>query len=131
MTRNEDSLSLAERVEISNSVNPAMFISIHVNALVTNPKMEGLQSYYYSSAGYKLASHLHKQLLKDVKMSDQRVRKASFWVCKYTKAPSTLLELGFMTSKDERKKLITDDYQDKLAKSVARGIVSYLEKNSR
>ncbi len=128
MTRTEDRfVSLAERVEVSNAIGPKIFVSVHVNALITNPAMEGLQTYYYSQNGYKLGSVLHKHLLKEVKMPDQRIRKARFWVTKYTKAPSVLLELGFMTNVNERKKLVRDSYQSELAKSVARGIIDYLE----
>jgi N-acetylmuramoyl-L-alanine amidase len=130
MTRTEDRyISLAERVEISNTIEPAVFVSIHANALATNPNMDGLQTYYYSPAGYKLASAIHKQLIRDIGMPDRRVRKAAFWVCKYTKAPSILLELGFMTNDSERKKLLTDSYQTELAKSIARGLIDYLEKS--
>lgn len=129
MTRTEDRyISLAERVEISNTIQPAIFASIHINALATNPNMDGLQTYYYSGTGYNLASVVHKQLVKDIGMPDRRVRKAAFWVCKYTQAPSILLELGFMTNEPERKKLLTDAYQTELAKSIARGLIEYLEK---
>lgn len=129
MTRSEDRfISLAERVEISKSIAPNLFVSVHVNALATNPDMNGLQTYYYSSNGYQVAKVMHKELLDKVAMPNRNIRKAAFWVCKYTRAPSVLLELGFMTNKLERKKLISDSYQDKLAKAVASGIIKYLNK---
>ncbi len=128
LVRNDDRfVSLAERVEVSNSIDPKLFVSIHVNALATNPNMEGLQTYYYSPSGLELGNVIHKQLLKDVGMPDQRVRKAGFWVIKHAEAPSVLLELGFMTNVEERKKLTRDSYQNDLAKAVARGIINYLE----
>lgn len=129
MTRSDDRfISLAERVEISNSIRPAMFVSVHVNALATNPKMDGLQTYYYSSNGLKIAQVTHNQLLQDVGMVNRNIRRARFWVTKYTAAPSILAELGFMTNSTERKKLASSSYQDKLAKSLAKGIIKYLEK---
>ena len=128
MTRNEDRfVSLAERVELSNTIEPKIFVSMHANALVTNPDMQGLQTYYHSDGGLKLGEYVHKRLVKDVGMPDQRVRHANFWVCKYTKAPSILLELGFMTSVEERNKLTRDSYQAELAKAISRGIIEYLE----
>lgn len=130
MTRTEDRfVSLAERVEISNTINPKIFVSVHSNAIISNPKMSGLQTYYYSSNGYKLAGVIHKELLGDIKMDDGKIRKANFYVCKHTKAPSILVEMGFMTNKKELKKLASDDYQDELAKSITRGIIAYLEKH--
>lgn len=128
MTRTEDRfISLAERVEVSNAIGPEIFVSIHANALVTNPDMSGLQTYYYSNNGYKLAGFTHKQMLSDVGMKDSKIRKANFWVCKYTQAPSILIETGFMTNKDERKNLVRDSYQNDLAKAIAKGIIAYLE----
>jgi N-acetylmuramoyl-L-alanine amidase len=128
MTRNEDRfMSLSERVELSNTIEPKIFVSMHANALVTNPNMQGLQTYYHSDGGLKLAEYVHKRLVKDVGMPDQKIRKANFWVCKYTKAPSILLELGFMTNVEERNKLTRDSYQAELAKSISRGIIEYLE----
>ena len=130
MTRTEDRfISLAERVEISNAIRPKIFVSVHSNAIVSNPNMSGLQTYYYSSNGYKLATFTHKKMLEDVKMDDGRIRKANFYVCKHTNAPSVLIEMGFMTNKKELKKLIKDEYQDELAKAISRGIIDYLEKN--
>ncbi|MDD9899189.1 MAG: N-acetylmuramoyl-L-alanine amidase [Candidatus Melainabacteria bacterium] len=129
MVRTEDRfISLAERVEVTNAVDPKIFVSIHVNALITNPEMQGLQTYYYSSTGKRLGAVIHKQLLGDIGMPDGRIRHANFWVTKYTKAPSVLLELGFMTNAQERKKLVKDSYQDELAKSVAKGVVKYLDR---
>lgn len=128
MTRNEDRfMSLAERVELSNTIEPKIFVSMHANALVTNPNMQGLQTYYHSDGGFKLAEYIHKRLVKDVGMPDQKIRKANFWVCKYTKAPSILLELGFMTNVEERNKLTRDSYQAELAKAISKGIIEYLE----
>jgi N-acetylmuramoyl-L-alanine amidase len=132
LTRTEDRfISLAERVEVSNAINPEIFVSIHANALATNTNMSGLQTYYYSDAGYKLATYTHKQMLKDVGMNDGKIRKANFWVCKFTRAPSILIETGFMTNVEERKKLAKDSYQNDLAKSIAKGIVEYLEANKK
>ncbi len=128
MTRDDDRfVSLAERVEISNSTKADAFVSVHANALVSNPNMEGLQTYYFSGDDLKLAQFLHRNLLEGVGMPDQRIRKANFWVCKYTDSPSVLLELGFMTNSKERDRLAQDGYQNKIAKAVTEGLVKYFE----
>lgn len=131
MTRTEDRfISLAERVEIANNIDPDIFVSLHSNAVVTNPKMQGLQTYYYSGSSLKLAQSTHAQLIDDVKMPDGRIRKAGFWVCKYSKSPSILIEMGFMTNSEERDKLVNDHYQNDLAKAISKGIIKYLEENT-
>ena len=128
MTRDDDRfVSLAERVEISNSTRADAFVSVHANALISNPNMEGLQTYYFNNEDLKLGQFLHKSLLEGVGMPDQRIRKANFWVCKYTDSPSVLLELGFMTNSKERDRLAQDGYQNKIAKAVTEGLVKYFE----
>ncbi|MCE2928720.1 MAG: N-acetylmuramoyl-L-alanine amidase [Candidatus Caenarcaniphilales bacterium] len=131
MTRAEDRfISLAERVEISNNIDPDIFVSLHSNAVVSNPKMAGLQTYFFSDGGYKLAQFTHKQMVDDVGMPDGKIRKANFWVCKYSKSPAVLIEMGFMTNSEEREKLASDRYQADLAKAITKGIIKYLEENS-
>ncbi len=128
MTRSEDRfVALAERVEVSNTIEPDAFVSVHANALPTNPRMEGLQTYYFHGKSKALASAVHQQLLDDVKMPDQRIRTAGFWVVKHTKEPSILIETGFMTCPKERRRLVDDNYQTDIAKAIARGLVKYLE----
>lgn len=128
MTRDDDRfVSLSERVDISNATKTDAFVSLHANALVSNPNMEGLQTYYYSNSGHNLAQFMHKALLDEVGMPDQRIRKANFWVCKYTNSPSVLLELGFMTNSKERDKLTQESYQNKIAKAVSEGLMNYFK----
>ena len=40
--------------------------------------------------------------------------------------PACLIETGFLSNADEREKLITREYQEKIAEGIARGIHQYL-----
>ena len=53
------------------------------------------------------------------------VKSAPFYVLKYTRMPSILLEAGFITNKVEGKQLANSAYQKKLAIAVYEGIKQY------
>jgi len=54
------------------------------------------------------------------------VEQAAFAVLKSPDIPSVLVETAFISNPDEERKLITAAYQEKLARSIERGIVRFL-----
>ena len=56
-----------------------------------------------------------------------RVEQAGFAVLKSPDIPSILVETGYITNPDEERLLRTPEYQQRLADSIYRGVVSYLE----
>jgi N-acetylmuramoyl-L-alanine amidase len=57
------------------------------------------------------------------------VEQAAFAVLKAPDIPSMLVETAFISNPDEEKRLLDDDYQDKLAEAMLRGIKRYFAKN--
>lgn len=57
------------------------------------------------------------------------VEQASFAVLKAPDIPSILVETAFISNPEEEKRLNDDDYQDKLAEAILRGIRQYFAKN--
>lgn len=58
---------------------------------------------------------------------DKRVKTALFYVLVGSKAPSILVECGFVTNPKEEKRLNSAAYQQELASAMASGIKRYLE----
>ncbi len=63
------------------------------------------------------------------KLHKASVEQASFAVLKAPDIPSVLVEAAFISNPDEEAKLNSDDYQDKLADALMRGIEGYFSKN--
>jgi N-acetylmuramoyl-L-alanine amidase len=42
--------------------------------------------------------------------------------------PVALAEIGFITNEDERKKMLSDDYQQKCADAICQSMEEYLQK---
>jgi len=128
LTRDDNSfLSLAERVEITNSIRPDVFISIHANALVTSRGIRGVETYYFTTQSQRLAYFIHKSILNHLNIPDHYIRKAKFYVIRHTSSPSVLAELGFLTNHYDRQLLTNSTTQDKYAKALAEAILKFLD----
>ena len=52
----------------------------------------------------------------------------TYYLLKKTEIPTVIVECGFLSNYAEAQKLITDEYQQKVAEAVAEGILQYIEK---
>ncbi len=52
-------------------------------------------------------------------------RSCRFFVVRNTLVPAVLVEVGFLTNRQEERKLNTTFYRQKLADAIARSIVTY------
>lgn len=66
------------------------------------------------------------ELRKSIAMSREPQRSAAFRVLKQPKAPSVLIELGYMSNPQDQALMTTAEWQKKVAASIARAIEAYL-----
>jgi len=122
-------LPLKSRVKIANDAKVDIFISIHANAYGMGGwnTVTGIETYYSTGSriGPRLAKTVHKELIDATGMVDRKVKNARFYVIKNTDAPAILTESGFMTNKEDAKKLLDDGYREKIALAHAVGICKY------
>jgi N-acetylmuramoyl-L-alanine amidase len=75
------------------------------------------------------AAEVVLDLLADEKLALARgVKQAGFAVLKSYQVPSVLVELGFLSSAQDREKLKTPAHRQALAEALARGVARYFEK---
>ncbi len=134
-TRIEDS-SLSEskrqdlksRAEIANNSKADIFVSIHQNSFPKS-SVKGAQVFYYkgSEEGKKLAGFIQSRLKEVVDIDNSRIAKAndSYYVLKQIKIPSVIVECGFLSNGIEHNKLMSSEYQEKLAWAIYMGILDY------
>ena len=80
--------------------------------------------------GYEVANKIQTELSKVTKMHQDEPREQNLAVLKSIDIPSVLVEVGFMTNKQEAKKLQTNSFQKKLAKAISKGIYNYFNENT-
>lgn len=129
LTRNTDYfVSLQGRVDMAERANAGLFVSIHANSVgLSRPDVSGLEVYYYSS-GLGLAQNVRSSILNTVNVRDRGVRKASFYVLRKSSMPSILVEVGYVTGRDDAAKLASPQYRDEMAQGIANGILNHIRR---
>ena len=72
-----------------------------------------------------LAYKFQNNLVLETKATDRGVKSANFFVLRGAYMPSVLVEMGFISNRDEGKKLNTESYQNNLVESMFYGIKSF------
>lgn len=97
---------------------------------------EQLLIYELSNSGYMadsqlLAEMLDEQFKKRVNRKSRGVKQAGFMVLYYASMPSILVELGFISNKNEEKFLRSEYGQSLMASAIFRAVRDYKEKTER
>ncbi len=132
LTRNSDRfLSLQQRVKFANNRRADLFVSIHANSF-NNSESNGVETYYHQHDNNQnrfLAEKIQDKLGRGLKLHDRGIKESNFYVIKYTKMPSALIEVAFLSNHREEKMLRSKDFQHQAAALIADGILDYLEEN--
>lgn len=120
---------LANRSKMKKDTSCSMFVSIHLN-MFPESKYRGAQVWYSKNEKSKqLAGIMQKNLINDLDKSNTRCEKPALNLYKILRdndtMPSVIVECGFLSNYDERQKLISDDYQNKIASSLLKSVDEY------
>ena len=131
LTRTDDSLvNLYERTRIAAAHNADLFVSIHVDEFSQYDR--GLRGdCVLPPRGQTRAARLRSRS-SDMSARSACLRaaaryptacstRAAWRCCASATMPATLVECGFLTNPNDRKALVTDEYQVKIAKAIASG----------
>ncbi len=130
MTRDSDiEVDLAPRVQTAERVNASIFVSIHANAIsMSRPDVNGLETFYASDSGRRLADTVHGTVLRAMGMRDRRVKAARFYVIRRTSMPAILIETGFVTGAEDAPNLANPAWRERMAQAIAEGILLHLQR---
>ncbi|TFV12516.1 N-acetylmuramoyl-L-alanine amidase [Bacillus stratosphericus] len=131
MSRTSDTFdSLQTRVNKGAQASADIFISIHANAN-DNSGANGTETYYdttYAATNsIKLAQQVQPRMVSALGTKDREVKTAGFYVIKYSRMPSILLETGFVTSPIDASILKSTTAKDRLASGIATGVSNYFD----
>lgn len=73
----------------------------------------------------KIASYMIDEFVHYAKRPSRGVKQAGFWVLYHASMPAVLVELGFISNKNEEAYLITNQAQNELAEAMYKGVKSY------
>lgn len=126
LTRNNDTfLELKERVKIANDLKADVFVSIHANSSGSSVAT-GSETYYQKDSSKSFANIMHKYLVKATGLKDRGVRYGNFHVIRESKMAAVLLEVGYLSNKNDESALFTETLQNNVAEGIVKGIKEYL-----
>lgn len=116
------------RVKIGNESQADIFVSIHLNK-IPQQQYWGWQCFYQSGneQSIKLAKSLQSNLNEAIQEDNKRVamKLDTVYIMKHVEIPISIVECGFLSNPEEEKKLLEDEYQNKLAWGIYNGIIDY------
>ncbi|RRJ66249.1 AMIN domain-containing protein [Paenibacillus oralis] len=127
MTRDSDvTLSLQDRVKIANDIGADVFVSIHGNSIDPPANPSGSETYYTREESIPLANVMHSHLVQATGLADRKVRYSSLHVTRETTMPAVLLEVGYLSNKNDESLMYTEELQQRVAEGIVAGIKEYL-----
>ncbi len=119
---------MQKRREIVEKTAPAVVLSIHQNAYPRSTR-RGAQLFFRkdSAQGALLADNIQRELNampECVKKSEALA--GDYYMLNCTEFTSVICECGFLSSPEDEKLLSSEEYQQKIAYAVYKGVISYL-----
>lgn len=124
-TRTADKyVALGERCRIANNNACDLFVSVHINSAV-NTQAGGIETLCYTKNN--LAYYIQNELIAELKLSDRGVKeRKDLYVLNSTDMQAVLVELGFISNKNEAELLKDNTFLERAAVCIAKGICKYI-----
>ena len=135
-TTNNGKYSCVDRAKVANSSNAALFLRVHANAAPKTPSQNGAMTICITRNNefvpemYKRSRQLSDLILREyinaVDCYNEGVWERDDMIANnWSKVPTTLIELGYMTNAREDQLMQTPVYQEKMVSGLLNGIDSY------
>jgi N-acetylmuramoyl-L-alanine amidase len=127
MTREIDtSLSMLERIQFLRNKNPDMLISIHLNSSDVD-SVQGVST-YYRYIGFRTLSVAILNKMKELGLKEYgNVGNFNFGLSGPTDYPNCLVEVAFLSNKEDEKKILDPSFHKIVAKKIVEGIEEFLK----
>lgn len=123
--KNKKRADLINRVKQINASRVDIFVSIHLNSYASD-KIKGGQVFYQNDENSKnLANYIQNRLNIISTSKDRKIKYGDYYILNKSKPTGVIVECGFLSNSEERYNLVTDEYQQRMAKSIVRGIIDY------
>ena len=121
----DNTITLTDRINKINKLNPDLVISLHTNFHPKNEK-SGIEAYVCeNTSNHKIAKEHAEKLLQSIandNLKSRGVKQANFMILKKSNCPSVLLELGFISDENDRNYLISEEGQNEIASNIVKSI---------
>ncbi|WP_088832847.1 N-acetylmuramoyl-L-alanine amidase family protein [Paenibacillus tyrfis] len=122
---------LAQRSHLCNEIKPKIMISLHVNSGRNSSKRGAILIHQAKPQSEQLAKAVQATLNALYGTDDKPVPGRTFYLLKYSKAPTVIVEMGFITNAEDRRMLTEVQSQQRIADAIAAGVEQYLQQQKK
>lgn len=118
---------LRNRVQMINDSEADLFLTIHLNSF-PSASSKGAQTFYTNrfEENEQVAKFIQTEIIRNLENTKRDAKTINHvYLMNYAKKPGALVEIGFLSNNEEREKLMSDKYQEKIASSIYMGILRY------
>ena len=128
---NKKRSEMEKRMEIIESANPDLVVSIHMNSF-SNSSARGAQVFYAENfpENEEFAQTVQDALNEKIPNAKKTAKSSDFYVINTTSKPSILVECGFLSNPEEERLLVSEEYQEDFCYVLFYGILSYFSVNN-
>ncbi len=130
--REKKNADIRNRVKILNNSDADLAVLIHLNAFPEKQYYGAHVFYKGNNPSSKTAAFIIQESLKEtLDKNNKRVPQAkkNVKIIDDSEIPTVLIECGFLSNTEEEKKLLTDEYQEKIAWGIFTGLMNYFNQN--
>lgn len=131
-TKNLKKKDMQKRSEIINSASPDLIVSVHMNKYSLSTRRGAQVFYKANDEKSKLLAESVQNCFNDMEEASRNcsVLTGDYYILKCSNYPSIIAECGFLSNSQDETLLVTEEYQDKIAYAIFKGIVGYLTQNN-
>ena len=122
--------SLGQRAQLAAKVGADVLVSLHLNSHPSR-QARGVEVFYWHPDAQPLAELLQQRLSKELQLRNRGIGRYPFTVIAAVPVPAVLIELGFLSHRQEARRLQNPHFREKAAQVIAEALTEWWQKQQR
>jgi N-acetylmuramoyl-L-alanine amidase len=119
---------LSCRPKLARKVGADLFVSIHANGFSQDSSVRGIETFYFTPFKDKQAAEvIADALVAETGMPKRFVKFGNYKVLRESFVPATLIEIGYLTNRQDASLLASNSFQKKTAAGIVKGIEEFIK----
>lgn len=117
---------LAQRKQLANDLKPQIMVSLHVNWTSVSHQKGPFVLYQRNEQSKQLAERIQQSLNDLYETANKPYRGKTYYLLNHTKCPTVIVEMGYISHKQDRERLTHPQTQKEIAAAICSAIEKYL-----